>query len=284
MRIHTALEQLEAARSDASRLSRDPLGRVHAYEDPLDAEVAGLCAAQIAYGRVDLFLPILDVLFERMEESGGPRSFVMEGLDGCQPSFWSRLSYRWTKGDDWRVFLLALRSFLSREGSLKDAFETRWEASASIEAIVGDVVDSLRREALRVTEGDALSRGTRYFLVSPSGGSACKRWMLYLRWMARPDDGVDLGLFGIPASDLIMPVDTHVLRIGQFLGLTKRKDASWKTAVDITKALKSMDPGDPTRFDFALAHVGISSGCTGKRGQPVCVDCAIRDICRAPKR
>ena len=284
MRIRTALEQLETARSDASRLSRDPLGRIHRYVEPLDAEIAGLCAAQIAYGRVDLFLPILDALFERMEESGGPRAFVMGGLDDCDSSFWSRLSYRWTRGGDWRIFLLALRAFLKREESLKEAFETRWRACESIETIVGEIVESLRSEALRVTGSDALSRGTRYFLVSPSGGSACKRWMLYLRWMARPADGVDLGLFELPASELVMPVDTHVLRIGQFLGLTRRKDASWKTAVDITSSLKSLDPSDPTRFDFAIAHVGISSGCTGKRGLPACEGCAIREICRAPKR
>ena len=80
-----------------------------------------------------------------------------------------------------------------------------------------------------------------------------------------------------------MPVDTHVLRIGQFLGLTKRKDASWKTAVDITKSLKSLDAADPTRFDFALAHVGISSGCAGKRGLAACGNCAICAIFRDPK-
>lgn len=242
-----------------------------------------MCAAQIAYGRVDLFLPILDVLFGCMDESGGPRAFVMEGLDDCESRFWKRLSYRWTRGNDWKIFLQALRSFLRREGSLKKAFETRWESCESIEVTVSEVVESLRTEARRVIGTDELSRGTRYFLVSPSGGSACKRWMLYLRWMARPADGVDLGLFELPPSELVMPVDTHVLRIGQFLGLTKRKDASWKTAVDITKSLKSLDAADPTRFDFALAHVGISSGCAGKRGLAACGNCAICAIFRDPK-
>ena len=275
---------MESQRSDASRLSRDPLGRVHRYTDPLDSELAGLCAAQIAYGRVDLFLPILDVLFQKMDSCGGPRAFVMEGINSCEEGFWERLSYRWTRGNDWKVFLLALRGFLKREGSLKQAFETRWGPSQSLEQVANDVVEALRTEAVQASGEGTLTRGVRYFLVSPSGGSACKRWMLYLRWMARPNDGVDLGIFDLPAANLVMPVDTHVLRIGQFLGLTKRKDSSWKTAVEITDSLRKLDPGDPTRYDFAIAHVGISSGCTGKRGQPACEGCAIQEVCRAPKR
>ena len=279
-----ALERLESARSDASRLNRDPLGRVHRYSDPLDAEIAGLCASQIAYGRVELFLPILDVLFEKMDEFGGPRAFVMEGIERCDESFWTQLSYRWTRGEDWRVFLRALRRFLEREQSLKASFEARWAEEGSLEAVANGVVAALRTDAEDAVGGGPVSRGVRYFMVAPAGGSACKRWMLYLRWMARPRDGVDLGLFELPAAHLVMPLDTHVLRIGQFLGLTKRKDSSWKTATEITASLRKLDPKDPTRFDFAIAHVGISSGCTGKRGQPACQGCAIEDVCRAPRR
>ena len=246
--------------------------------------MAALCGAQIAYGRVDLFLPVLDRLFAEMKRLGGPRNFVLNGLEEPDESFWNALSYRWTRGGDWKIFLAALGDFLQKEGSLKEAFESRWNETEDLGACVEGVVEGLRQGASVATSGHPLSRGTRYFLVSPSGGSACKRWMLFLRWMVRPADGVDLGLFDLPASELIMPLDTHVLRIGRFLGLVQRKDASWRTAMSLTQAMKKMDPQDPTRFDFALAHVGISSGCTGFRGDAPCAACSISTLCRAPRR
>jgi uncharacterized protein (TIGR02757 family) len=102
---------------------------------------------------------------------------------------------------------------------------------------------------------------------------------MFLRWMVRrgaPDLGVWTHLD--PAA-LTMPVDTHVLRIAQLTGLTTRKTADWKTAVEITDRLRAYAPEDPTRFDFALAHLGISSGCTGQKSA-ACDGCALKLVCR----
>ena len=53
-----------------------------------------------------------------------------------------------------------------------------------------------------------------------------------------------------------MPLDTHVHRIAQYLGLTKRNQGDWKTAVEVTDALRQLEPADPLKYDFALAHLG----------------------------
>jgi uncharacterized protein (TIGR02757 family) len=94
---------------------------------------------------------------------------------------------------------------------------------------------------------------------------------------------VDLGLWtALRPADLVMPVDTHVLRNSRFLGLTDRADATWRTAEQITAALRALDPHDPVRFDFALAQLGISGACRGFRDAAVCAACPLDPICAAP--
>ena len=103
---------------------------------------------------------------------------------------------------------------------------------------------------------------------------------MMLRWLVRRDDGFDLGLWnGITPAQLIIPVDTHISRISQYIGLTCSKGANWRTAEEITTSLRTLDPADPTKYDFALAHIGISNGCDGKK-MSHCVSCQIVGICK----
>jgi uncharacterized protein (TIGR02757 family) len=101
------------------------------------------------------------------------------------------------------------------------------------------------------------SQGVKFMFPNPDKGSACKRINLFMRWMVRKDD-LDLGLWkNIPASKLIIPVDTHVSRIAYSLKLTRRRNVSWKMAEEITDKLKRFDANDPVKYDFALCHIGI---------------------------
>ena len=88
--------------------------------------------------------------------------------------------------------------------------------------------------------------------------SACKRLNMLLRWMARKDSPVDLGLWDIDPSKLIIPLDTHVHRMALELGLTKRKQADMKTALEITDAMREIWPEDPAKGDFALFGYGVN--------------------------
>lgn len=88
--------------------------------------------------------------------------------------------------------------------------------------------------------------------------SACKRLNMLLRWMVRKNSPVDLGLWDINPSKLIIPVDTHVRRMALELGLTKRKQADMKTAIEITNAMREIWPDDPAKGDFALFGYGIN--------------------------
>lgn len=91
-----------------------------------------------------------------------------------------------------------------------------------------------------------------------SNFSACKRLNMLLRWMSRKNSPVDLGLWDIKPSKLIIPVDTHVHRMALDLGLTKRKQADMKTALEITDAMREIWPEDPAKGDFALFGYGVN--------------------------
>ena len=91
----------------------------------------------------------------------------------------------------------------------------------------------------------------------PSRGSACKRLNLYLRWMIRSDEVDPGGWSGVHPRKLIVPLDTHMHRIGREWGFTRRKAADMKTALEITEAFRSINELDPVKYDFALTRTGI---------------------------
>ena len=97
---------------------------------------------------------------------------------------------------------------------------------------------------------------SRNVVADPRAGSACKRLFLFLRWVVRNDD-IDPGFWKLSASELVIPLDTHVMRVSRCLGLTTRRAADFRTALDITDGLKLFDKEDPVRYDFSMSRIGI---------------------------
>jgi uncharacterized protein (TIGR02757 family) len=283
LRAH--LEHLARTVDVPARVAADPVAFVHRYRRPEDQEIAGLLAASLAFGRVDLFRPVLARIFDAADAAGGPRRFV-EGFDADRGAPLVDLVYRWTRGDHLVLLLLGLRDTLARHGRLEALFDLpgtpRERLTSAVEALRAAIVEAARREGRDVASFDDLPLGLRHLLPSPAQGSACKRLHLWLRWMARPADGVDVGAWTVlHPRDLVVPLDTHVARIARFVGLTRRTDASWRTAEEVTGGLRALDPDDPVRFDFALAHLGISGACVGRRVEDVCASCTLRPVCTA---
>jgi uncharacterized protein (TIGR02757 family) len=84
------------------------------------------------------------------------------------------------------------------------------------------------------------------------------------RWLVRPADGIDLGLWarhGLRPRDLLVPLDVHAHRHALAAGWTRRRTADWRAAVEVTERLREHDPDDPVRFDFALVRPGIVRSC-----------------------
>jgi uncharacterized protein (TIGR02757 family) len=123
------------------------------------------------------------------------------------------------------------------------------------------------------------AKAVKYLLSSPSGGSPCKRLNMFLRWMVR-DDEVDPGVWkSIPASKLIVPMDTHLARLSRIIGFHNKKTVNLKTAVEVTHKFAEICPDDPVRYDFCLSRVGIVESCNGISCD-YCRRCELANLCR----
>lgn len=279
-RVKPALDALLDLESKAAQLKADPLGLVHRYADPKDQEIVGLIAACVAYGRVSLFRPRLSALLDKLGPS--PAEWLAqrspeEVLERCQD-----FKYRMTGAAEVAALLYGAAQAQKRHGSLGNVAKTGFsENQGDMKATLNHFVEEIWAfDPSPFIGSSQRSRRMKHLLSAPKGQSAGKRLNLYFRWMIRAPDGADLGLWELPPSALVIPLDTHVHRISGFLGLTRREDLSWKTAEEITARLRILDPEDPVKYDFALAHLGISGDCPSKAELRVCSSCPLLPVCR----
>lgn len=250
-----------ASRYDRAYLDSDPIGVVRRYETAGDREIAGILAAGLSYGRVASIRASLDRLFRAIGPS--PSRFV-DAFDERRDARRLRgFTHRFTGGDDVAVLCALLRRARASSGSL-EAFFVEGDPDPNGPTL-GPAMDAFvarlfALDAGRLVPGGRVpaTHGARRLLSAPSGGSACKRHCLFLRWMVRPDDGVDCGLWPrVRRARLVVPLDTHVERVARALGWTRRRSAGWPMALEVTGTLRRLDPDDPLRYDFALCRLGI---------------------------
>lgn len=280
MTLGTALRELQLAPQE--RVANDPVRFPRRYSDPLDQEIAAFLAAGLAYGRVAGFSPAIEQLLSRADAAGGPRRWV-ERFDPRQEGWLDGFQYRWNRGADHRLLLGGLRDVLGdgTMGALVHREPDEHDLSAALSRLVHRLRGAVLDQPGAPVSWRAASHGLRYLLPEPAGPGAAKRIWMFARWMVRPDDGVDLGLWThLDPVHLVVPLDTHVHRIARLVGLTSRRSSDRRAAVEITRALRRFDPDDPVRFDFSLAHLGISGGCRGQHVPEICGACAIRAYCR----
>jgi uncharacterized protein (TIGR02757 family) len=269
--IRERLDTLLARSDSESARKRDPVDFVHHYKRPRDQEIAGLVAASLAFGNA---MAARKSVARALESLGSAPSEVV--LRGDHASLERRLRgfvHRIYRGEHLASMLFQAGELLRRHGTLGSAFSVfHCESKTDFREALARFADALR--------GDATSRSARHLISDPRAGSACKRLLLYARWMIRPADGVDLGLWPISPSELVIPVDTHIHRISRNLGLTDRKTASWATAEEITASLRRFDPHDPVKYDFALCHLGVSRECPSRPQPEKCLRCVLQDVCQ----
>jgi uncharacterized protein (TIGR02757 family) len=255
----------------------DPIHLVRRFERPADREIAGFCAAALAFGRVASVLQSIERLFAVMGPS--PAAYV-RGFDAARQARDLRpLVHRWTTGADLTALVLILQRMLQK-GSIEDFFLEGYEPG---DADLSGALESFSTRALQTDLRPAYGKkkprpGVAYFFSRPSCGGACKRLNLFLRWMVR-SDAVDFGIWKrIPPSKLVVPLDTHVIRVGRCLRLTRYTSPGWRMAADITARLREIDPDDPVKYDFSLCHIGMANACGFNRSQGD-VGCPLRGAC-----
>jgi uncharacterized protein (TIGR02757 family) len=264
----------------------DPIQIVRRYTRPDDREAVGFFASALAFGRVASVLQSIERLLALVGDH--PGEYVRRFDPARETRAFSHLVHRWIGGSDLVALLWILKQMIGRSGSIEGFFlEGDDPASPDITPALDSF--STRALALDVTAAygppDRLRQGygVCYFFPRPSAGSACKRLNLFLRWMVRRD-ALDLGVWSrVSPARLVVPLDTHVIRVGRCLRLTSRTSPGWPMAREITRTLARLDPADPVKYDFALCHLGMMSACGFNLAQAD-AQCPLRGVCRPRAR
>ena len=253
----------------------DPIQIVRRFDRSDDREVVAFCAAALAFGRVASVLQSIERLLAIM--GAQPAAYVRAFDPRTQAGEFTGLVHRWTREQDLVALLWVLRQMIDRAGSIEGFFLEGYDPAAPD---VESAIDSFSTRALAL---DITAPGVAYFFPRASAGSGCKRLNLFLRWMVRKD-ALDLGTWTrVSPAKLIVPLDTHVIRVGRCLTLTRYTSPGWKMARDITTSLRRLDPADPVRYDFSLCHLGMMSAC-GFNLPQADARCPLRGLCRPRAR
>lgn len=273
--LKTRLDGLCRHYDTPAALAKDPLSVPLAYGEPLDREVAAFVAAHLAYGRVD---PMIRAVRAALAPLGPAPAAWLRALapDRVRKELKRALegwTWRFHTASDLADWLLAWKDLDAGSGRGLEPHLLP-DSGEDPDAALSRLVQRLRLEL-------PATYGIRFTLPDPLEGAACKRWRMFLRWMARPG-WPDLGLWTrYPTDQLIIPLDTHVARVSRFIGLSRRATPDGKMAREITEALRRLDPADPLRYDFALSHLGILGDCPGVRKRSTCAACPLYAVCRA---
>jgi uncharacterized protein (TIGR02757 family) len=258
-RLGQRLEEL-ASRFGARYVDTDPIRFPHRYGEPQDQEAAAFIASVLAYGSVPQIVRSVERALAALGGPAGPAAALDAGRERSDLARLRGFRHRFNDARDVACLYSFLRQIRRRAGSIAGFFEEGAPRGAPIR----ERLSAFSRRALALDPGTIYggdlpaSAGVRFFFPDPLDGSACKRLCMFLRWVVRPADGVDLGLWrGVDPGELVMPLDTHTTRICYWNGLSPSPFATWRNAERVTQELRRYDARDPVRFDFALSRLGI---------------------------
>ena len=254
MNLHEDLYQLLEAAVDQYNhpdfIESDPISIPHQFSLKQDREIMGFWTAMLAWGQRKTIINNANKLVELMD--GAPYDFVLHHQEEDRKVFLD-FKHRTFQATDTLYFLEFFQHYYRHHDSLEDAFARHLSptslntesALAGFQSLFFDLPDAPER--------------TRKHIPTPLRGSTCKRLNMFLRWMVRKDNkGVDFGVWGrISPSQLLIPLDVHVDRVARNMGLLERKQTDWQAVLELSEVLRSFDPADPVKYDFALFGMGV---------------------------
>ena len=241
-------------------IADDPINIPHQFTKKQDIEIAAFFAATLAWGNRKSIITSCKRLMDLMDNS--PYDYIMNMKD--DDDIFDEIEHfkhrTFNAIDLYRFFdFLRFHYWFNGEESLETAFTKGLQANdENIENALNNFYHYFFDEKYFA---DYPAR-TQKHIAAPFKKSACKRLNMFLRWMVRSDkNGVDFGLWkSIKTSQLIMPMDVHVLNVANHLGLIETTKTNWQAAVDLTNTLKQLDANDPVKYDYALFSLGVVEG------------------------
>lgn len=233
-----------------SFIKDDPILVPHLFTKLQDIEIAGFFAAIFAWGNRTTIIQKSKELLALMDMQ--PHQFVLHA-EKKELEKLTHFKHRTFNTTDLLYFIEFLKYHYSSYSSLESAFT---KGMSKTDETVQNGLSGFHHYFFSLE--DAPLR-TRKHISTPEKGSTCKRLNMFLRWMVRSDNaGVDFGIWkNIKPSQLICPIDLHVARVAKRLNLLDRKQSDWQAALELTALLRTMDPEDPVKYDFALFGMGV---------------------------
>lgn len=224
----------------------DPISIPHQFTEKQDIEIAGFLAATIAWGNRKTIIKSANRIMELLDHS--PYEFLMNSGDD-EFDMIDGFVHRTFNSADLCYFLKALRHIYRNKGGLEAIFSTYQTADSLQPAI---------HELHKIFFELPHEKRTEKHVSDPYKGSSAKKINMYLRWMIRRDKkGVDFGIWeSISPSKLSCPLDVHSGNVARKLGLLNRKQNDARAVAELDKILRSFDPEDPVKYDFALFGLG----------------------------
>ncbi len=228
----------------------DPISIPHQFTKKEDIEISGFLAAAIAWGNRKMILRSAGRMMELMDNS--PYDFVIN----AGKSDLERLKgfvHRTFNSDDFVYFVKSLKNIYRTKGGLESIFN-KHKTDDSLQP----AIHMLHHCFFELPH----SCRTERHVADPYRGSAAKKTNMFLRWMVRKDSkGVDFGIWeSISPSILSCPLDIHSGNVARKLGLLKRKQNDAKAVTELDSVLRTFDPADPVKYDFALFGLGVFEG------------------------
>jgi uncharacterized protein (TIGR02757 family) len=230
-------------------IETDPISIPHLFTSKEDIEISGFLSATFAWGQRVTIINKSRELMQRMENK--PYDFVLNASDKELESL-KTFVHRTFQADDCLYFIHALKEIYKYHSGLEQVFVAGYRENQSIK-------DSIHHFRTVFFSAEHLHRSRKH-IPDPRTGSAAKRINMFLRWMVRKDEnGVDFGLWkSISPSSLMCPLDLHSGKVARRYGLLNRKQDDWPAVEELTANLRTFDPLDPVKYDFALFGTGVN--------------------------
>ena len=231
-------------------IETDPIQIPHRYSLRQDIEISGFFASIIAWGNRKSIIKNANKIMDIMGNS--PYDFVMNVQESHFSIIEGKAVHRTFNAEDFKVFVFNLKRVYQENENLENLFLLR----------DGEINFYHALERFRnIFLGSELHRSHKH-IGSSYKKSACKRLMMYLRWMVRKDNkGVDFGIWDkLDPAYLSCPLDVHSGNIARKLGILERKQNDWKAVEELDLKLRKYNPQDPALYDFALFGLGALEG------------------------